>query len=113
MGLWNYIRLPASDGPILVFKACSLRCYTGTVHTIAASPHLSPQARESLLESPLESLLNSLTESLLECPLESLLNSLIGSLLEFLASGGVEFSTGSFWQMANSEFVEALANGRL
>jgi len=26
------------------------------------------------------------------------------------ASSGVEFSTGSFWPMANSEFVEALAN---
>jgi hypothetical protein len=93
MGLWNYIRLPTSDGPILVFTACSLRCYTGTIHTIAASPHLSPQALESLLES--------------------LLDSLIESLLESLASGGVEFSTGSFWPMANSEFVEALANGRL
>jgi len=28
-------------------------------------------------------------------------------------SGGVEFSTGSFWSMENSEFVEALANRRL
>jgi len=32
---------------------------------------------------------------------------------ESRASGGVEFSTGSFWPMANSEFVEALANGQL
>jgi len=31
MGLWNYIRLLARDGPILVFTAC---CYTGTVHTL-------------------------------------------------------------------------------
>ena len=88
MGLRTYIQLLARDGPI---------CYTGTVHTIAASPHLSPQALGSLLESLLKSLLDSLIES----------------LLESLASEGVEFSTGSFWPMANSEFVEALANGRL
>ena len=28
-------------------------------------------------------------------------------------SGGVECSTGSFWPMKNSDFVEALAYGRL
>jgi len=28
-------------------------------------------------------------------------------------SGGVEFSTGSFWPMENSEFVEALASRKL
>jgi hypothetical protein len=66
VGLWNYIRLPARDGPILVFTACSLRCYTGTVHTIAASLHESPLAIEYLLWSLLESLLESLRESLLE-----------------------------------------------
>jgi len=54
VGLWNYIRLPARDGPIPVFTACSLRCYTGTVHTIAVSPHESPLAIESLLDSLLE-----------------------------------------------------------
>jgi hypothetical protein len=61
----------------------------------------------------LGSLLQSPVESLLESPLESLLDSLIESLLECLTSGGVEFSTRSFWQMVNSEFVEALTNGRL
>jgi hypothetical protein len=54
MGLWNYIRLAAGDGPIPIFTACSLRCYTGTVHTIAESPLESPLALESLLESLLE-----------------------------------------------------------
>jgi hypothetical protein len=64
VGLWNYIRLPARDGPILVFTG--LRCYTGTVHTIAASLHESPLAIERLLYSLLESLLGSLLESLIE-----------------------------------------------
>jgi len=54
VGLWNYIRLPAGDGPIPVFTACSLRCFTGTIHTIAASPLQSPLALESLLQSLLE-----------------------------------------------------------
>jgi hypothetical protein len=81
VGLWNHIRLPASDGPILAFTARSLRCYTSTVRTMAASPNLSPRALERQLESP--------------------------------TSGGVEFSTGSFWQMANSELVEGLANRTL
>jgi len=63
VGLWNYIRLPARDIPILVFTACSV---TGTVHTIAASLHESPQAIESLLWSLLESLLEKVIESLLE-----------------------------------------------
>jgi hypothetical protein len=52
--LWNYIWLPARDGLILVFTACS---FTGTVHTITASLHESPRAIESLLWSLLESLL--------------------------------------------------------
>jgi len=34
VGLWNYIRQPARDGPILLFTAC---CDTGNVHTVAAS----------------------------------------------------------------------------
>ena len=68
MGLWNYIRLPARDGPILVFTAC---CYTGTVQAIAASLHESPLAIESLLKSLLESLLRGLLESLIESLLES------------------------------------------
>jgi hypothetical protein len=42
--------------PIPVFTACSLRCYTGTIHTIAASPLESPLALENLLESLLDSL---------------------------------------------------------
>jgi len=63
MGIWNYIRLPARDGPISVFTVC---CHTGTVHTIAASRHESPLAIESLLESLLKSLLESLLESLVE-----------------------------------------------
>ena len=54
VGQLNYIPLAARDGPIPVFTACSLRCYTGTVHTIAASPHENPLALESLLESLLE-----------------------------------------------------------
>jgi len=63
VGLWPYIRLPARDGPILVFTGC---CYTGSIHTIAASLHESPLAIEILLKS----LLESLHESLLECLLE-------------------------------------------
>jgi hypothetical protein len=59
VGLWNYIRPAAGDGPILVFTACSLRCYTGTVHTIAESPLESPL--KSLIDSPLDSLLESRT----------------------------------------------------
>jgi hypothetical protein len=59
VGLWNYIRLPARDGPILVFTAC---CFTSAVHTIAMSLHESPLAIESLLCSLLESLLESLHE---------------------------------------------------
>jgi len=47
----------AGDGPIPVFTACSLRCYTGTIHTIAASPLESSLALENLLESLLDSLL--------------------------------------------------------
>jgi len=57
--LLNHIRLPASDGPILVCIACSLHCYTDTVHTIAASPHVSPQALETLVESLLDCLLEN------------------------------------------------------
>jgi hypothetical protein len=63
VGLWPYIRLPARDGSILLFTGC---CYTGSVHTIAASLHESPLAIESLLKSLLERLLESLLESLLE-----------------------------------------------
>jgi len=59
MGLWNYIRLPARDGPTLIFTDC---CYTGTVHTIAASLNESPLAIESLLKSLLESVLETLLE---------------------------------------------------
>jgi hypothetical protein len=59
VGLWNYIRLLARDGPLLVFTAC---CYTGTVNTIAVSLHESPLAIESLLQNLLESLLESLLE---------------------------------------------------
>jgi hypothetical protein len=61
VGLWNYILLVAGDGPIPVFTACSLRCYTGTVHTIAASLLESPQVLESLLDGLAESLLERAT----------------------------------------------------
>jgi len=44
---------------MLGFTAC---CYTGTVHTIAASLHESPLEIESLLYSLLESLLESLLQ---------------------------------------------------
>jgi hypothetical protein len=67
VGLSNYIRLPASNGRILVFSAC---CYTATVQTIAASLHESPLAIESLLYSLLQSLLESLLENRLESLLE-------------------------------------------
>ena len=60
VGLWTNIRLVAGDGPIPGFTACSLRCYTGTVHTIAASPLDSPLALESLLYSLFDSLFDSL-----------------------------------------------------
>jgi len=63
VGLWNYMPLPARDGPILVFTAC---CYTGTVHPIAASLHESPLVIESLLSSLLDTVLQSLLENLLE-----------------------------------------------
>jgi len=56
VGRWNYIRLPARDGPLLLFTAS---CYTGTVHTIAASLHESPLAIESLFDSLLDSLLET------------------------------------------------------
>ena len=49
--------LLARDGPIHIITVCSLRCYTGTVHTIAPSLHESPLPIEGLLESLLESLL--------------------------------------------------------
>jgi len=97
VGLWNYIWLLAGDGAIPVFTTHSLCLFTSTIHTIAASPHESLLAIESLLWSLLESLLDSLLDS----------------LLESRAWRGVEFSTGSFWPMANSEFVEALANRKL
>jgi hypothetical protein len=67
VGLCNCIRLPARDGPIVVFSPC---CYTGTVHTIAVSLHASLLEIESRLSSLLESLLESLLVSLLESLLE-------------------------------------------
>jgi len=63
---WNYVWLPASDGPILVYTACSLHCFTGTVHTTVARQLLKPQTIMSLLENPLEIVLDSLHESQLE-----------------------------------------------
>jgi hypothetical protein len=54
VGLWIYIQLAAGDGPIPVITGCSLRCYTGTVYTIAASSLYSPLALESLLGSLLD-----------------------------------------------------------
>jgi len=66
VGLWNYIQLPARDGLQSVVTARSLHGDTGTIHTIAARPHISPLAIESLLLSLLESLHDSLVDSLLE-----------------------------------------------
>jgi len=86
VGLWNYIRLPASDRPILIFSAYSLPWITGTVHSITTSRHLRTRAVQSLVESPLEILLGSLIEN----------------QFESLALGRLAFSTGSFFQMANS-----------
>jgi len=63
VGLWNYIWLPARDGPILGFTACH---YTSTRHTITASLHESPLAIERLLYSLLQSVLENLLENLLE-----------------------------------------------
>ena len=63
MGLCNYIRLPARDGPILGFTACH---YTGTRHTITVSLHESLLGIESLLYSLLQSVLENLLENLLE-----------------------------------------------
>jgi len=57
IGLWNNIQLVAGDRPIPIFTACSLLCFTGTVHTITASLLESPLALESLLESLLEACL--------------------------------------------------------
>jgi hypothetical protein len=61
VGLWDYIQLPARNGPIVSFTAS---CFTGTVHTISASLHASLLAIESLFWSLLESLLENLLESL-------------------------------------------------
>jgi hypothetical protein len=57
VGLWNDIQLPARDGLQSVVTACSLHGDTGTIHTIAASPHESPLAIESLHDSLVDSLL--------------------------------------------------------
>jgi len=89
------------------------------LYTVSLNPLESPLVLESLLESLLGSLLESLLESLLGSLLDSLLESLLeratleSRAWESHASGGVEFSMGSFWPMENSEFVEALANRRL
>jgi hypothetical protein len=80
------------------------------LYTVSLSPLESPLALESLLESLLQSQLDSLLKSLLHSLLETLLER---AMLENCASGEVEFSTGSFWPMENSEFVKALANRSL
>jgi hypothetical protein len=49
VGLWRYIQLLARDGLISVVTVCSLHGDTGTINTIAASPHQSQLAIESLL----------------------------------------------------------------
>jgi hypothetical protein len=107
VGLWHYIWLPARDVPILVFTVC---CYTGSVHTMAASLHESPLAIESLLKSPLESLHQSLLQNLHER----------AALREELSSPPLE--AFGRWQTLclrklclteASKSVEALANGRL
>jgi hypothetical protein len=60
MDEWNHTQLKARDGPLLLFTA--LYCFTGTVHTIAASLHEIPLVTDSLLHSLLESLLGSMDE---------------------------------------------------
>jgi len=62
VGIWTYIQLAAGGGPVPVVTAWSHRCYTGTVHTIAASTCYNPLVLESLLDSLLGSLLGSLLE---------------------------------------------------
>ena len=66
VGIWNYKQLPAGDGLQSAVTAHSLCCDAGTIHTIAASPHESLLAMESLLWSLLKSLHDSLVDSLLE-----------------------------------------------
>jgi len=46
---WNDIWLLVQDGLISIVTTCSLRVYTGAIHTIAASPDESPLVIESLL----------------------------------------------------------------
>jgi len=111
VGLWNYIQLVAGDGPIPVFTACSLRCYTGTVHyrwqpawVPAWAPAWEPAwelAWEPAWEPAWKPAWKPLWKPAWEWSWES------------LASREVEFSTGNFWPMDNTEFVEALANRRL
>jgi len=98
VGLWNYIRLAAGDGPIPVFAAILV------LYTIA--------------ESPLESLLERLLESLFESLLESLLER--ASLREELSFPPLEafgrWQTLSLWKLClieGSRSVEALASRRL
>ena len=62
MGLWNYIRLAAGDGPY----------QTSLPAVFTAIPVLY-----TITGSPLESLLESLLESMLESHLESMLESLL------------------------------------
>jgi hypothetical protein len=57
--LWNYIRLLARDGHILVSTTC---CIIDTVHTLAASRHESLLVIDSLHWSLFESQLESLLE---------------------------------------------------
>jgi hypothetical protein len=57
VGIWNYIRQSARDGLISAITAYCICGYTGSVNTIAASPHESPLAIDSLLDSLIDSLL--------------------------------------------------------
>jgi len=66
MGLMTSIPLPARNRPIPAWTAYSLCCITGSIRTIAASPHESLLAIDSLLYSLLYCLLDSLDDRLLE-----------------------------------------------
>jgi len=97
VGLWTNIRLAAGDGSIPGFTACSLRCYTGTVHTIAASPLDSPLALESLLDSLFGSLFDSLFDSLLGRA--TLYNPALWEELSFPQKAFRRMKTLSLWKL--------------
>jgi len=83
-------------------------CYCSMVSTGESTGTLKPY--QSLHWSLLDILLGSLLNSLIQCLLQSLLEraTLESWCWEIRASESVKFSTGCFWLMTISEFVEAL-----